>query len=129
MKVKLALLATLVAMVSLVAVPTMAQALTPSLSLGKVKLNKKKGTAKLTVTVNQKGKLKLTCKGVKTVNRTAATLGKYVLPVKPKGKTKTKLNNTGKAKVKCKVTFTITPPDNYTPSSTSKSKRIKLKKS
>ena len=128
MKVKLALLATVALLVSLVAVPTMAQALTPSLSLGSVKLNKKKGTAKLVVTVNQKGQLKMTCKGVKTINRTAGAPGKFKLPVKPKGKTKTKLANTGKAKVSCKVVFTITPPDNYTPSTTSKTKKITLKK-
>ena len=127
MKVKLALLATLALLVALVAVPTAAQALTPSLSVGKVKLNKTKGTAKLTVTVNQKGKLKMTCRGIKTVNRTAGAPGKFVLPVKPKGKTKTKLANTGVAKAKCKVVFTITPPDNYTPSSTSKTKKFKLK--
>ena len=77
------------------------------ISFGKVKLNKKKGTAKLPVTVPRAGKLKLkkTSK-VKGASTTATGAGTVNLMVKPLGKAKKDLKKRGKAKVKASVTFT-----------------------
>src|SRR5436190_2953723 len=84
-------------------------------TVGKPKLNKKNGTAKLPVTVGDSGNLALNGKGVATVASAGATKsvavtgpGTKTLKVKPKGKTRQKLNSTGKATVKVKVTFTPT---------------------
>jgi hypothetical protein len=85
-------------------------------TLGKVKLNKNKGTATLAVNVPGPGTLSLTGKNVKTqrpardatVSKTVSAAGTVKLLVKPKGKAKTKLNKTGKAKVKVTVTYTPT---------------------
>ena len=77
----------------------------------KVKKNKNRGTAVLTVDVPGPGQLSLTGKGVKT-QRAGATIskdvdaaGKATLKVKAKGAKKQKLLSTGKVKVKAKVTF------------------------
>jgi len=86
-----------------------------AITVGKPKLNKKKGTAKLPVTVPGPGGLTLSGKGVGTqrlarasASRAVTAAGTVSLAVKPKGKTKKKLNKTGKAKVKVTVTFTPT---------------------
>ena len=94
-------------------------------SFGKVKKNKRKGTAKLTVkNLPGPGELRLAkTKKVKGKEKTADEAGKEKLPIKPKGKAKKKLNRTGKAKVKAKVTYT---PDGGEPNT--KKKRLKLKK-
>jgi DNA-binding beta-propeller fold protein YncE len=100
-------------------------------SFGKVKKNKRKGTAKLTVIVLGPGELVLAGKKVKgdteQVEATAAGASpnaiKAVLKVKAKGKGKRKLKRTGKAKVKADVTYT---PDGGEPNT--KSKRVKLKR-
>ena len=87
-----------------------------SLKFGKVKLNKKKGTALLPVTVPSAGTLSLGGKGLvhKRLGQ-APALGKlfkkvpkagtYTLKVKAKGKKKAKLFSTGKVKVKAVITF------------------------
>ena len=93
-------------------------------SFGKVKLNKKKGTAKLPVKVPGAGKLKLkkTSK-VKGASKTATGAGTVKLNVKPRGKAKKQLKKRGKAKVKASVTFTAEAGEPAT-----KSKKLKLKK-
>jgi len=76
---------------------------------GKLKLNKKKGTAKLKVTVPGPGVLSTALKKkVKktTVNATAA--GTVTLPLKAIGKGLKTLNKNGKLKLKLPVTFTPT---------------------
>jgi hypothetical protein len=83
---------------------------------GKLKRNKQKGTALLTVVVPGPGTLTLTGKGV--VKR--RTTGNKLL-VKAKGKSKRKLGRKGKAKVRLKVTFR---PDGGTPNT--KAKTVKL---
>jgi hypothetical protein len=98
------------------------------LDVGKPKLNKDKGTAKLPVTITDPGTLTLTGKGVKTrsapASKSVAVNGGAVnLVVKAKGKTKSKLANNGKAKVKATVTYTPTGG-----SPISEKKKIKLKK-
>ena len=93
-------------------------------SFGKVKLNKKKGTAKLTVKVPGAGKLKLKkSKTVKGAKKSPSKAGKTKLNVKPKGKAKKQLNKKGKAKVKAKVSYKPTGG-----SSRTKTKKLKLKK-
>jgi large repetitive protein len=98
-----------------------------TLTAGKPKLNKKKGTAQVPVTVADAGQLTLSGKGVKTASATkskaVAGPGTVKLTVKPKGKTSKKLSSTGKATVKAKITFT---PNGGTSSVTTK--KIKLKK-
>ena len=93
-------------------------------SFGKAKVNKKRGSAKLTVKVAGPGELKLAkTASVKGQHERAEQSGKETLTIKPRGKAKQKLKKGGKAKVKAKVTFT---PDGGT--SDTKSKKIKLVK-
>jgi hypothetical protein len=74
----------------------------------KAKLNRKKGTATLTVKVGGPGKLTLTSKKAKHQTKTAKGPGKVKLLVKAKGKAAKALATTGKAKVKVKVAYTPT---------------------
>jgi hypothetical protein len=100
------------------------EAVTPrdnNFKLGKAKLNKKRGTAKLPITVPGAGKLQLSGKGVKKANKTADKKGTYKLKVRPSKKTAKKLKKAGKAKVKVKVSYTPTGGQSKT-----KSKKIKL---
>jgi hypothetical protein len=102
-------------------------------SFGKVKHNKQKGTATLTVDVSGPGTLLMTGKGLvkqrpggtyraaRVAARTVSAAGKVKLRVKSKGKKKRKLNRTGKVKVRAKVTYT---PTGGTPNT--KTKPIKL---
>jgi len=93
-------------------------------SFGKVKKNKRKGTAKLTVNVPGGGELELAkTKKVKADEESPEAAGKEKLSIKPKGKAKKKLNSKGKAKVKANVTYT---PDGGTPNT--EDKKIKLVK-
>ena len=99
------------------------------MTTGKPKLNKKKGTAQVPVTVGDSGQVSLAGKGVATLASTQAAKsvavgpGTTMLRVKPEGKTKRKLNSTGKAKVTVTITFT---PTGGTPNA--QTKKIKLKK-
>ncbi len=88
--------------------PPPAGAPTPAntISLGKVKLDKKKGTATLVVKVPGPGSLVLSGKQVKKVSKTAANAGNVKLAVKPKGAAKDSLARKGTAKVKVRVSFT-----------------------
>lgn len=80
----------------------------------KVKKNKNKGTALLTVDVPGPGKLELSGTGIKPqrslgggrLSKQVDKAGPVTLVVKAKGKKKKKLSNTGKVKVKAQVTFT-----------------------
>jgi hypothetical protein len=93
-------------------------------SFGKVKKNKKKGTAKLAVEVPGAGTLELAkTKKVKGTSADAACNGEVNLGVKAKGKARKKLNKKGKAKVKAKVRFT---PTGGSPNT--ESKKVKLKR-
>jgi sugar lactone lactonase YvrE len=101
-------------------------------SLGKVKRNKKKGTAILPVTVPGPGKVTMSGKGVKRVARTSAAdrtaravaAGTLRLTIKSKGKARGKLSRRGRAKLKVSVTFT---PTNGDPN-TQRKKLVLLKK-
>jgi hypothetical protein len=91
-------------------------------SFGKPKLNKKRGTAKLPVTVPGPGKLLLTGGGVVKQQKTPKAAGTVKMLVKVKGKKKSMLDTTGKLQVKVKVTYTPTGG-----TARSKSKRLVLK--
>jgi hypothetical protein len=77
----------------------------PVLKLGKAKLNKKKGTAKLAVGVPSAGTLTISGKGIVKVQRKPTGPATLKVTIKAKGKAKKKLTSTGKAKVKAKVVF------------------------
>jgi Tol biopolymer transport system component len=73
--------------------------------LGKIKLNKKKGTATIAVSVPGAGSLALTGKGVKKASATVKAAGKLGLTIKAVAKAKKKLSETGKVKLSLKITF------------------------
>lgn len=109
---------------------------TPSnqFTFGKVKLNKRKGTAKLPVIVPGAGTLKLAGAGLKPqralpggpgrVRKPVAGAGVVKLAIMPKGGKKATLSKAGKVTVKAKVTYT---PTGGSPNT--QTKRVKLKKS
>jgi hypothetical protein len=76
-----------------------------NLELGRLKLDKQHGTAKLEVEVGGAGKLILKGKDLKTAKKTVADAGTMKLRVKPTGKLAKKLREDGSAKVKAKVKF------------------------
>jgi hypothetical protein len=84
-----------------------------SFSFGKVKDNRKKGTATVAVSVPGPGALTLAGKGVKpdlraggaTASVAVGAAGTVQLPVKPKHKLRKKLRKKGKIKVKVSVTY------------------------
>lgn len=76
------------------------------LQLGKVKRNKKKGTAKLVVSVPGPGKVVIKGKGLKKKAKTTNAAKTVNLKVAPGKKAKRKLNRKGKFKTTAKVIFT-----------------------
>jgi hypothetical protein len=107
-------------------------------TLGKLKRNKKKGTAKLTVEVPGPGELALSGKAVKPQRplrgrpdrahaKPVAAAGAVKLSIKPKGKAKKKLRKKGMAKVKYTVTYSPTGGTAASQNGKAKLKR-KLKK-
>lgn len=73
---------------------------------GKVRLNRRKGTATLSVKLPGPGGLKLFADGVRPVGRSAAEAGELKLPVSPKSpKVKRALRTTGSARVRVSVKF------------------------
>ncbi len=91
-------------------------------SFGKLKRNKRKGTAKLTVNVPGPGALELAQdKKVKGDQARAESAGDTTLTVKPKGKAKKKLSQHGKAKLGAEVTYT---PDGGDPSTLTASVKL-----
>ncbi len=96
--------------------------------IGKARLNKRRGTARLPVTIPGSGELTLTGKGVVTQRLPRARAaqdapGTVKLLVKAKAKRKKKLNRNGRVKVKLEVTYR---PLGGTPGS--QKNGIKLKK-
>jgi plastocyanin len=75
-------------------------------SLGKLSLNKKKGTATIVVSVSSPGKLVLSGKGAKKVTKRARAAGKVKLQIKATGKALRQLELKGKAKLQLKIAFT-----------------------
>ena len=78
-----------------------------SFSFGKVKRNKKRGTARLVVEVAGPGEVELAeTNRVKPKRKHADAAGKVKLPIKPRREAKRRLKQKGKAKVKAEVTYT-----------------------
>jgi len=99
-------------------------------TLGKVRRNRRKGTATLTATVPNAGELALSGKGVKRAGADGAlaakivpAAGKVKLLIRARGKKRRKLNETGKVTVKPKFTYTPTGGDPRT-----KSRKLTLRK-
>jgi hypothetical protein len=76
-----------------------------SVQFGKVRRNRKKGTATLPVIVPVGGTLTASGKGLKPFQTNVAQTGTVDLPVKPKGGKQRALKSKGKAKVKETLTF------------------------
>jgi hypothetical protein len=96
--------------------------------IGAAVLNKKKGTAKIPVTVPDAGTLTVSGDGVKgritaASNSAPVSTGTVTVLVKTKGKKRRKLNKLGKVKVAVKLTYT---PDGV--KSNSEKANLKLKK-
>ena len=87
-------------------------------TLGKLKLNRKKGTGTLAVTVPGPGRLALSGKGLKTAGMQVKAAGTVKLPVKAVGKALKRLASKGRLKVTAKISFT---PEGGTASVLSKS--------
>jgi hypothetical protein len=94
-----------------------------SFDFGKVKRDKKRGTAKLRVRVPNPGDLGLVGKGLEKDDRTIVDPRRVNLIVEAKGKKERKLDRNGKVKVKPKVTFTPKGGDPRT-----RSKKLILRK-
>ncbi len=77
------------------------------IKLGKLKLNRRAGTAKLQVKALGAGRLTLSGKGIKKQAKQLKKAGKPVLTLKPTGKALSTLRRNGKAKVR--VTVALTP--------------------
>ncbi len=77
-------------------------------TIGKKKANKRKGTAKITVTVPGAGVVDLSGKYIAPQHVEKTEPGNAKLTVKPKGKAKKTLKSRGKAKLTATVTFTPT---------------------
>jgi hypothetical protein len=96
-------------------------------SFGKVKKNKRKGTAKLTIEIAEgPGELELAkTKKVKSDDEAVEGEGanEEKLTIKPKGKARKRLARKGKAKVKAEVTYTPTGGEPLT-----KTKKLRLKR-
>lgn len=95
----------------------------PKLKIGKVKLNKSNGTAKIPIGVPSAGTLTVSGKGIAKVKRSAKGPKTLKVTIKAKGKAKKTLGSNGKAKVKAKIAF---QPSNG--AAVTKTKSITLKK-
>jgi hypothetical protein len=92
-------------------------------TFGAVTRNKKKGTARLAVTVPNAGELTVGGKGVKAATVEVAEEGEVTVPIRSKGKKKKALKNKGKVKVAPKITFTPTDGEART-----ETRKLKLKR-
>jgi hypothetical protein len=92
-------------------------------TLGRPKLDKRRGTAKLSVTVQAPGHLELAGKSLRPASADAGSAGEVTLTIKATGSKKQKLADAGKVKVNASVTFTPTGGDPNT-----QSERVRLVK-
>lgn len=92
-------------------------------TIGRAKLNKKKGSAKLTVTVPGPGELALSGTSVVAQRLASASSGDVELTVKGKGKARKKLRKKGGVKVAMTITFAPTGGEGST-----QTKKLKLKR-
>ena len=95
-----------------------------NLELGRLKLDRRHGTGKLSTKVGGPGELTLKGKGLRTIRKTVDEEGKLMLKVKPKGKLAKRLRSNGSAKVKARVK--LVPTDGL---AAKDAKKLKLKRS
>jgi sugar lactone lactonase YvrE len=76
--------------------------------IGKLKLNRKRGTATLLVEVPGAGTVLLRGKGLRRVTRSARRAGRILLPVRPVGRFKRRLDRTGVVRLRALLTYTPT---------------------
>jgi hypothetical protein len=97
---------------------------TNTLTFGKPKLNKKKGNARMTLTLPNPGQLSITGAGVKISGLVSGAVqaGTFTLRIKATGKKDAKLDDTGKVTLKPRFSFTPTGGE-----ATSQAPKVKLK--
>jgi hypothetical protein len=95
----------------------------PTIALGKVKLNRRKGTATVRVTVSEAGTLAVSGKTVRAVKRKATGPKSLKVTIRAKGRAKKALAKKGKAKVRAKFDFTA-----LSGSTASRSRSLTLKR-
>ncbi len=86
-------------------VPTVKSTLKPRLSVGKVKVNSRNGTAKVTVTVSAPGVVEILGKKVKSAQATLKRAGKVTLTLRAKKAAQRALRKTGHLRVSFTVSF------------------------
>jgi hypothetical protein len=86
--------------------PAPTPAAKPTVQLGKVRLNRRRGTATVAVTVSEAGTLAVAGRTVRSVKRTASGPGSLKIAIRAKGKAKRALAKRGKAKVRARFSFT-----------------------
>lgn len=93
------------------------------IKLGKPRLDKRKGTARLPITVPGPGTLVLTGKGVTKHKKSPSSAGTVKILVRPTLKTLRKLQRTGRAKARITLTYT---PTGGTPNSKAKTLVLRM---
>jgi hypothetical protein len=83
-------------------------------TIGKLKRNRKKGTATLTVTIPEPGTLVASGKGMKKATVRAAKAGAVKVPIKAVGKSLKRLKAKGKLKLKLKIAYSPVGGDTST---------------
>jgi hypothetical protein len=96
---------------------------TSTFTIGKPTRNRRKGTARIAVSVPNPGGLSLSGKGVKPATMTIGPPATVSLAVRAKGKKRRKLNQTGKVKVPVSITYIPAGGDSRTQSA-----KVKLRK-
>lgn len=92
--------------------------------LTQVRLDRRRGSARLIANVAGVGRLDVSGEGIRPVSRLAKGAGEIVLPIAPDGRIWVKLGHSGRARVEARVTYTPTTPGIVVPRS--QSKRITL---
>jgi PKD repeat protein len=83
-------------------------------TIGKLKRNRRKGTAKLTITIPEPGTIVASAKGIKKATVRAAKGGAVKVPLKAVGKSLKRLKGKGKLKAKLKVAYSPVGGDTST---------------
>jgi hypothetical protein len=85
------------------------QVVKATLRVGRPRLNRKRGTALLPVTVPDAGILTLRGRGVRSLQREPQSARTLRIPIKPRGKAKGRLGRTGKARVSARLKYKPLP--------------------
>jgi len=84
---------------------TIAASRNATLKLGRVSLNRKKGTGSMAARISSPGTVTVAGKGVRRATIKSQKAGKITLPIRAAGKTEGNLKRTGSATVKARVTY------------------------